>query len=171
MQNVELKIELRDAALARAIAKAVGATLIATVEQTDTYFRVPSGRLKKREAPGEPVEYIFYERKDMARPRLSHFQIYSEAEALTRFGTEPLPVWVTVRKKREIHILGYVRIHIDQIEGLGNFLEFEALVSPSCTVPRCHEAIADLRQKLSPALGEVVTTSYSDLAASRGENL
>ncbi|VAX40118.1 hypothetical protein MNBD_PLANCTO03-1518, partial [hydrothermal vent metagenome] len=52
MHNVEYKAELRDMAMAKATCRAVGASHIITLEQTDTYFRVPSGRLKRRECPG-----------------------------------------------------------------------------------------------------------------------
>ena len=169
MQNVEFKAELRDVALAKAVlvgtGAGVGATWIARLLQTDTYFNVPSGRLKKRESPGEPTEYIFYDRVDRISPKLSHFKIYSEAQALERFGTTPLPVWVVVKKARDLYMLGNVRIHIDEVEGLGNFIEFEAMVSPTHTVARCHEAVAELRALLGPALGEPIAGGYSDLLA------
>ncbi len=105
MHNVEFKAELRDLPLARSVCKAIGATFILTLEQTDTYFRVAAGRLKKRECAGEPTEYIFYDRENRARPKLSHFTIYSEAQAVERFGAAPLPVWVVVRKVRELYML------------------------------------------------------------------
>lgn len=165
MHNVELKLELRDLALARSICRTIGAAHIATLEQTDTYYNVPSGRLKKRECRGEPTEYVFYDRPDKARARLSHFSIYTEQQALERFGVSPLPVWVVVRKTRELYMLGGVRIHLDSVEGLGNFLEFEALVSPSQTVSKCHRAVKELRRQFAPVLGEVIATGYSDMRA------
>lgn len=165
MQNVEYKCELRDIALARTICKRLGASHIGDPAQTDTYYRVPSGRLKKRECPGEPTEYIFYERKNRARAKLSHFTIYSETEATTRFGTEPLPIWVTVSKTRELWMLGNVRIHLDTVRDLGAFLEFEALVSRSQNVRKCHEAVASLRESFDPVLGEAIACGYADLLA------
>lgn len=165
MHNVEFKCELRDPDLARAIILRHGATFIGTLEQTDTYFRIPSGRLKKREQPGEPTEFIFYDRENRTRPKLSHFRIYSEAEALERFGTSPLPVWIVVRKRRDLYLLGNVRLHVDQVDGLGFFLELEALVSTSTNVARCHASIAELREMLRPALGEAIAVGYSDLLA------
>lgn len=169
MHNVELKLELRDPDLARAILRRLGSTFVISLEQTDTYFRVPSGRLKKRESPDEPVEYISYDRANSSRPRMSHFTIYSEAEALARFGITPLPVWVVVKKKRDVHMLGNVRIHLDVVQGLGEFLEFEALVSPEFHVVKCHEAISELRRALNMALGEPLGVSYSDLLAAEAE--
>lgn len=170
MHNVEFKSELRDPNLARAIVLRRGATFIGTLDQTDTYFRIPSGRLKKREQTGEPTEFIFYDRDNRTRPKLSHFSIYSEAEALERFGTTPLPVWIVVRKRRDLFLLGNVRIHIDQVEGLGFFMELEALVSTSTNVARCHEVIAELRATLRPVLGEAIAVGYSDLLAQELES-
>lgn len=165
MHNVEFKVELRDPELARSIAQALGATCAAAVRQTDTYFRVPQGRLKRREADGEETEYIFYDRANRASPRLSHFRIYSETAAAERFGAQPLPVWVVVEKVREVYLLGNVRIHLDTVATLGSFLEFEAMVSRDCNVGRCHEAIAELRRAFAPVLGEPIAVSYSDMLA------
>lgn len=168
MQNVEFKAELRDPALARTIlgSAGFGATWIIQLKQTDTYYKVPAGRLKKRECPGEPTEYIFYDRADKAQARLSHFKIYSEDQAIARFGTSPLPIWVVVRKTRGLYMHGNVRIHLDDVEGLGWFIEFEALVSPQHTIEKCHEAVADLRARLAVAVGEPMASGYSDMLAS-----
>lgn len=163
MHNVELKAELRDTKLARGILRTIGAAFILSFDQTDTYFRVTSGRLKKRETDGEPIEYIAYERTNRAAPKLSHFSIYTEEEALERFGALPLPVWIVIKKKRELWMHGNVRVHLDEVEKLGSFIEFEALVSPGCHVVKCHEAISALRTQLRPAMGELIDCSYSDL--------
>lgn len=163
MHNVEYKAELRDLAMARAACGAIGAAHIITLEQVDTYFRVPSGRLKRRECEGEPTEWIFYDRRDEARPRLSCFTIYSDVQARERFGVAPLPELVVVRKTRDLYLYENARIHLDEVEGLGRFLEFEALVSPGFPVARCHAIVDQLRASFGPALGEPLSCSYADL--------
>ncbi|HYE61112.1 MAG TPA: class IV adenylate cyclase [Phycisphaerales bacterium] len=170
MNNVELKAELRDLPLARLIAKAVGATFILSFDQTDTYYRVPSGKLKKRETTGEPVEYIFYERPHKPTAKLSQFVIYSEEQALERFGREPLPVWVVVKKTRELYMHANARIHLDTVEGLGTFLEFEALVSRVHDIEACTRQVQTLREKFAPVLGELIACGYSDLLARDQDN-
>lgn len=165
MRNVEYKAELRDPELARAICRSLGAAHEADLEQTDTYFRIADGRLKRRETVGEPAEYIFYSRTDRIDPRVSHYVVYSEAEARERFGASPLPVWVVVRKSRELYLLENVRIHLDSVENLGLFLEFEAVVGPEHDVAMCQEDVAFLRSTFAPALGEAISVSYSDLLA------
>lgn len=169
MQNVEFKAELRDLPLARSVCRALRATSIATLEQTDTYYRVPNGRLKKRECIGEPTEYIFYDRQNGSLPKTSSFTIYSESQAHERFGRNPLPIWLIVKKSRELWMLGGVRIHLDAVDGLGNFIEFEALVSPSQSIPKCHETLTDLRQAFSHCMGEPIASSYSDMLATEPE--
>ena len=80
-----------------------------------------------------------------------------------------LPVWIVVKKHREVFMLGNVRIHLDRVEGLGAFLEFEALVSRDHPEAGCHEALADLRAGLGPVLGEPIACGYSDLVAAEQE--
>jgi Adenylate cyclase, class 2 (thermophilic) len=165
MQNIELKAELRDLPLARTIARGIGATYILTFDQTDTYYRIPRGKLKKRETQDEPVEFIFYDRPTRAGAKPSNFTIYSQEQAIERFGTTPLPVWLVVRKRRELYMLGNVRIHLDTVEGLGTFIEFEALVTRDYDAARCAEAVANLQEKFRPAMGELIDCGYADLLA------
>lgn len=169
MHNIEYKAELRDMALAKAACTAVGAKFIISLEQTDTYFRVPSGRLKRRVCEGEPTEWIFYDRANQSRPRLSTFTIYSNKEARTRFGSTPLSVQVVVKKKRELYMLDNVRIHLDTVESLGTFLEFEALVNPGYPVAACHATIDNLRDAFNIAMGEPISCSYADLVLQEQE--
>jgi adenylate cyclase, class 2 len=165
MHNVEIKAELRDLPIARAICQACKATFILGFTQVDTYYKLPQGRLKRRETQDEPAEYIFYERPNRASPKLSHFTIYSEEQAHERFGSLPMPVWLIVRKHRELWMLGPTRIHLDTVERLGTFIEFESLVSKENNVARAHEHISWLREQFRPALGELIDCSYSDMLA------
>lgn len=163
MHNVELKAELRDLSLAESICRAMGAVRSAVLDQTDTYFKVPSGRLKRREQTGLDTEYIFYDRADKAEARLSHYVIYDEVSARQRFACETLPVLVVVRKRRIVYLIEQVRIHLDVVEHLGMFLELEAVVSRAHNVRACHEKAMRIRSKLLPALGEMLSSSYADM--------
>lgn len=165
MLNVECKYELRDAELARVVCRRLGAKFVGSVRQTDTYYRLSDGRLKKREVPDEAVEWVFYHRPNRIKPRLSSFTIYSDAEAKQRWGERPMPVWVIVEKTRDVYLLGSLRIHLDDVEGLGRFLELEALVTPAQHVGACHAAVQEVIEKLGPVLGEPIALGYSDLAA------
>lgn len=170
MQNIEFKAELRDLPLARTIVISLGAQPKGTLVQTDTYYTPPAEpessatvRLKKRETVGAPTQWISYQRADSAAPRLSTFSILTEDEAAARYGPGPHPVRLVVRKSRELLMLGHIRIHLDTVEGLGTFIEFEAMVSPRQTHAACAEAVARLRSALAGALGEPIAVGYADL--------
>ncbi|MFN0134253.1 MAG: class IV adenylate cyclase [Phycisphaerales bacterium] len=181
VRNIEFKAELRDTPLARSIAQALGARLLGIVEQTDTYFRLArdgGARLKRRVTPAEPTEYIEYNRADTISPRPSDYRRYSEEQALDRFGHLELPVWAVVRKVREVYLLDTVRIHIDDVECLGRFIEFEAIVSPDPNASAseaartdaiaCHARIEELRDDFRAAMGEPLAVGYADLLAIEG---
>jgi adenylate cyclase class IV len=164
MQNVEFKAELRHAAAARRQCEQLGAKEIGTLRQTDTYYRLTDGRLKRREAPGEPVEWIFYHRPDAIDPALCRYTILSEEQASRRWGTHALKPWLTVVKTRELWLLDNVRIHLDEVDELGTFIEFEAMVSPKNDAVACERQVMKLREIFAPVLGEPISVGYCDLA-------
>ncbi|MFG0331028.1 MAG: class IV adenylate cyclase [Phycisphaerales bacterium] len=169
MRNVEYKTELRDLEAARAQCHALGARFMGAFQQIDTYFRVPDGRLKRRETSGQPVEFILYRRPDRLTARMSEYSTYTEEQARSRWGMVSLKEWLTVIKNRELFLLENVRIHLDRVRELGDYLEFEAVVRPPFGVKKCHEQVAELREVFRPITGETIAGSYSDLLARRIE--
>jgi adenylate cyclase class IV len=179
MQNVELKAELRDEPIAREVCLQMGGTLVGTMLQTDTYYRVPSARLKKREIihlgeetsgdgqrGGQPqVEYIFYDRPNSAGAKVSRFTLYNESGFIERFGASPLPELVRVEKLRTLYMIANTRVHMDTVKGLGKFIEFEYFVSKANTREAGYEFLRTLRHAFRFAMGEVIDRSYSDLLA------
>ncbi len=163
MQNVEFKAELRNLDAARRQCQLLGAEPVGAFKQEDTYYKLADCRLKRRESPGEDAQWIFYHRPNRIAPRTSTFTILTESQARRRWGTHSLRQWLKVSKTRELWMAGDVRIHLDQVENLGTFIEFEARVSRRCDARQCHQAIATLRQEFAPVLGEPVSASYSDL--------
>ena len=169
MQNIEFKAELRDPVAARKQCEVLGASFVGEFEQQDTYFRLADGRLKRRVAEGEPPEWIYYHRRDRAAPRLSNYIILTDDQARRRWGTQNLKPWVTVTKTRELWMVEHVRIHIDEVDALGCFIEFEAIVSDEHSTHDCAEDLAELREIFGPLLGEPIAVSYCDLVAQNVE--
>ena len=163
MQNIEFKAELRDLEAARCQCRLAGAIYIGRLYQTDTYYKLPDGRLKRREAIDEPTEWIFYHRDDHVRPRVSNYSILTDEQARRRWGTYSLREWLQVRKIRELWMLDNVRIHLDDVESLGTFIEFEAVVGTGHDTAACQAAVGRLRAMFGAVLGEAVSVSYSDL--------
>lgn len=116
-----------DSAYIRDYLLSTGAEFRGMDEQTDTYFNVPNGRLKLREGNIEN-NLIFYERPDQSGPKNSHFHLVKvdDAKGLKEVLTRSMGVKVVVKKKREIYYISNVKFHIDEVPGLGSFVEIEA---------------------------------------------
>jgi adenylate cyclase class IV len=69
-RNIELKARCPDLNAAREAARRLGAEFAGTLEQRDTYFVVPHGRLKLRQTAGHGAELVAYARANCGqRPR------------------------------------------------------------------------------------------------------
>ncbi len=170
MKNLELKVACDAetfAAVTRA-ARALGQSTL--VRQRDTYFAVPSGRLKLREIDegGErSAELIGYSRPDVAGARWSQYyraefspgQIASLAQMMER----AIGVRVVVEKRRVVVIHRHTRIHLDQVEQLGSFVELETVMSGDLSETEAERELAEVAQRLGIEDLPVVGGSYSDL--------
>ena len=125
--NVEIKAICSDPDFVRNYLSLHRAEKKGTDEQTDSYFNVVNGRLKLREGNIEN-NLIFYERADQAGPKHSHFNLVKvdDAKGLKEVLTRSLGIKVVVKKKREIYYIKNVKFHIDEVPGLGSFVEIEA---------------------------------------------
>src|SRR4051794_8194198 len=130
-KNIEIKAKCNDLAAARRGAKRVGARRVGVLHQVDTYFHVARGRLKLREIRGGGAELIWYVRQNRAAARESNYALVAVEEPgpLKRALAAALGVRSVVRKRRELWMYENVRIHLDEVEGLGRFIEFEAVMS------------------------------------------
>ncbi len=169
MQNVEFKAEIRDLEAARRQAVLMGARCAGTFAQVDTYFRVADGRLKRRETPGQSPEWIWYQRPDTLTARVSKYTILTDEQARIRYGTGTLVPWKVVRKTRELWILDNIRIHLDLVEDVGTFIEFEAVVSRKNDLTECRTMVVYLRDQFAPILGEPVSGSYESMVGEIAE--
>src|SRR6059036_832338 len=129
-RNLEIKVRVADLAPARATAARLGARPAGVEVQVDRYYELEGGsRLKLRTVPGRPAELIRYRRPECDAVRTSDYEVtpVRDADARRCLVPETRPV-VTVRKRREVLLLDNVRIHLDEVDGLGRFLELEAVV-------------------------------------------
>jgi homotetrameric cytidine deaminase len=177
MRNVELKARDPDPARTLERALALGADDRGEIRQRDTYFAGASGRLKLREQEtGEsPLwdELIEYSRPDSTDARTSTYQRVPVADAATlrealdaAYGT-----LVTVSKRRRLLLWDGVRIHLDDVEGLGSFLEFEAVADAGSDLSGEYAKVERLRTVLGIEESDLVATSYSDLLIGTPEHL
>jgi len=133
MRNLEFKAHCNDLARAEQIAQSFGATFGGDLQQLDTYFVAPSGRLKLREINHAQGELIFYQRPEDDATRWSDYFVAAVADsaAIRDVLTRALGVRVQVAKSRRLYLYRGARIHLDHVIGLGEFIEFEVPVTPS----------------------------------------
>ena len=163
--NVEIKAKCNNADSIRSYLLVNNADFKGVDEQTDTYFNVVNGRLKLREGNIEN-NLIFYERTDQAGPKNSHFQLLKieDAKALKEVLTKSLGVKSVVKKNREIFYIGNVKFHIDEVPGLGSFVEIEAgNITAALTQEQLKEQCDFYMQEFGIMPGDLVDVSYSDM--------
>lgn len=164
--NIEIKARSRDAASLRQYLLGQGAEFRGTDHQTDTYFNSPRGRLKLREGNIEN-NLIYYERADQAGPKQSFFKLVKVADAagLKDALSASMGIKVVVSKKREIWYISNVKFHIDEVEGLGAFMEIEAgnLLAPELGRDALQAQCDHYMQAMGVREADLLQVSYSDL--------
>src|SRR5690349_4157388 len=164
-RNVEL--EARDPDPARSFARCVslGAEDHGELRQRDTYFAAPHGRLKLREQEPGGAELIAYERPDAAEARESRYRITPVAYPATTAEAldAALGTVVVVDKRRRLLLWEGVRIHLDRVGGLGDFVELEGVAAADSDLAREGALVARLRAELGIAADALEPRGYADL--------
>jgi predicted adenylyl cyclase CyaB len=126
-RNVEVKAFLADPETTRRLVAEAADGPPETLDQTDTFFRAGTGRLKLRELGSGRAELIHYSRPDTPDPAESRFEraAVGDAPALRALLSSALGVAGTVRKRRLLYHVGRTRVHLDDVRDLGWFLELE----------------------------------------------
>jgi adenylate cyclase class IV len=168
-RNVEIKARLSDPAHTRSLAAGLSDGDPVWIEQRDTFFSVGHGRLKLREFADGSGELIWYQRPDRAGPGESSYRVVATRQPARLAGAlgRALGVRGVVEKRRELFRAGRTRIHLDEVEGLGAFLELEVVLEPE-DERALGEAIAlDLMRKLAIRPQDLVEVAYIDLLEAR----
>ncbi len=164
-RNIEVKARLHSLSGARDCAQRVATEYLGIQFQVDTYFVCSHGRLKMREIEGSDAQLIWYQRADSHLPRSSDYQIFAvhNVEELKQLLAGAYGVLGVVAKQREIFLQRFVRIHVDQVAELGNFIEFEAVLSTETGEPEGRAAIRDLCREFNIHSSSLLSTSYGDM--------
>jgi homotetrameric cytidine deaminase len=162
-RNVELKARDADPEGTLQRALELGASDEGVLRQRDTYFGRARGRLKLREQEPGVAQLIAYQRADDEGARTSAYRIaeVGEPAELREALDSALGTLVVVDKRRHLLLYEGVRIHLDDVDGLGAFVELEGVAAPDSDLSREQDLVERLRTQL--ALGEPVPVSYSDL--------
>lgn len=144
-------------------ALAAGAVPGGILRQRDTYFNVRDGRLKLREIEGNRAELIYYHRSSESSRRTSTFEIVhcDDPDALKSILASILGIRETVVKLRRLYWIGDTRVHIDEVEELGTFLEFEIPMAGG--TPGAESLMESLMRAFGVDDSMCISGSYVDL--------
>jgi predicted adenylyl cyclase CyaB len=166
-RNIEIKARVADREALEAVVAALADGPARHLRQDDTFYTCPNGRLKLRELSREAGQLIFYQRPDSTGPKASHYDITatSDPAGLRRVLQNALCACGRVRKERALYLIGRTRVHLDRVEGLGDFVELEVVLAEDESEAA---GLAEAR-RLMEALGldqeTLVAGAYVDLLA------
>ena len=167
--NIEIKARVRDFATMRARAEALSDAPAQVIPQEDTFFNVSQGRFKLRALAPDRGQLIYYARPDGSGPKRSDYQLYETGDpaGLKNVLGSALGVRGVVRKTRHLYLAGQTRIHLDDVEGLGQFIELEVVLRPDQTDAEGQAIATKLMARLGVESEDLLEGAYMDLLEKR----
>lgn len=164
MQNLEAKFKLFDLAKARKQAEALKYEFKAILVQRDTFFHVKQGKLKLREEESG-ARLIYYGREDVKGLKLSNYEItpVPEPDKLRAMMSAALGLLAVVKKSRILLIRDNVRLHLDNVDGLGDFGEIEAVLEEGSSPDQSRAAVEQLLSALDINRRKLIDASYYEM--------
>ncbi|MCD2514370.1 class IV adenylate cyclase [Comamonas endophytica] len=166
-RNVEIKARIADIEQVACLAAALADHGPTEIFQDDTFFRCAKGRLKLREFAAGHGELIFYRRPGQAGPKASFYLRTATSEPAHLRAALALAYGVSgqVVKRRRLFLAGRTRIHPDQVQGLGSFLELEVVLEEDEPMDGGVREAESLMRRLGIDVAQCVEQAYVDLLA------
>lgn len=164
-RNIEIKARIDSPAdWEKRIGKIADAGPV-VIRQDDTFFPSPHGRLKLRQFNPQQGELIFYQRPNSPGPKTSQYCISrtTEPDILRELLIQAFGSIGRVVKTRLLFLVGQTRIHLDEVQGLGHFLELEVVLEPRQTVEEGKAIATGLMAKLGIPSEALLNQAYVDL--------
>ena len=164
-RNVEIKARVRDFEALRLKVEALSDTPVEIIDQLDTFYIAPKGRLKLRVLAPDRCELIPYTRTDDSTAKQSSYNIVrsDDPASFSRILESVLPIRGVVTKRRHLYLIGQTRVHLDDVEGLGMFMELEVVLSKGQSTKYGAEIAEDLMTKLDVQTEDLISGAYIDL--------
>jgi predicted adenylyl cyclase CyaB len=164
-RNVEIKARVADLAEIEVHARRIATEGPSDIAQDDTFFTCAHGRLKLREFSTTQGQLIFYSRPDDGGPKVSDYWITDThiPAALRETLARALGIVGRVRKQRRLYLLDRTRIHLDNVEGLGLFVELEVVLREDESPGQGAETARQVMKSLGIADSQLVQGAYVDL--------
>lgn len=165
--NIEIKAVLQDRDAVERIAARLSDDGPELIEQEDIFFDCEGARLKLRIFAPDRAELIRYERVDRAEVRRSSYVIARtpDPQALLAILSATLRKSGVVKKARTLYLAGQTRIHLDRVEGLGDFLELEVVLKPGQTDAEAKRIADGLLAEFGIGPNQLIAGAYVDLLA------
>jgi len=163
--NIEIKARARDFNILKRRAEQLSGSPAQTILQTDTFFLTETGRLKLRELGDGAAQLIYYERPNEGGPKRSDYHLFETGDPsqLKSVLSRALGVRGTVKKVRSLFLVGQSRVHLDEVEGLGQFLELEVVLRPDQTEDEGRAVAERLISDLGLETRDLLEGAYIDL--------
>jgi predicted adenylyl cyclase CyaB len=169
--NIEIKARAHDFLRQKNLAEQIAKSPEILVSQDDTFFDVPKGRLKLRIFSPTRGELIYYARENTESPKKSNYCISETGSphTLKEALSLALPVRGNIRKKRHLFLVGQTRIHFDEVESLGSFIELEVVMKDNQSSDEGLQIAHDLMKKLEIQNDDLIKCAYIDLIETKKE--
>lgn len=169
-RNIEIKARIASVEALLPVALALADGEPENIEQDDTFFTVPHGRLKLREFADGSAVLVHYHRADGTEARASDYVLVPvpDAPALREALVRANGLLGRVRKRRLLLMKGATRIHLDRVEGLGDFMELEVVLQPGQSDGEGSAIAEALMRELGLADAPRIAGAYLDLLQGRG---
>ena len=167
--NIEIKAYARNFEEIRRRAEALSDTPVQVMPQEDIFFNTEKGRLKLRILARDSAQLIYYSRPNQEGPKRSEYHIYEtpDPEPLKRVLELAYGIRGRVKKTRYLYLVGQTRVHLDDVEGLGHFMELEVVLEPGQGDAEGQEIAEDLMSRLGVERDDLLEGAYMDLLESR----
>jgi predicted adenylyl cyclase CyaB len=168
--NIEIKARVRDLGELRRHAEAVSDTPVQIIPQEDIFFHTPKGRLKLRLLQPDHGQLVYYERPDLGGPKRSKYHIFETGNPASLKIALSLALGVrgVVRKIRYLYLAGQTRIHIDEVEGLGQFMELEVVLREDQSEAEGQSIAEELMNRLGVRKEDLLEGAYMDMIEKSG---
>lgn len=162
--NIEVKARAQRFADIKARAESLSDTPVQVILQTDIFFNAPQGRLKLR-ILADHAQLIYYTRPDQEGPKRSDYHITrsTDPENLKRVLELAYGIRGIVKKTRYLYLAGQTRIHLDDVEGLGQFMELEVVMQEGQSDVEGRKIAEDLMTGLGVESSDLIDGAYMDL--------
>jgi len=167
--NIEIKARARDFAGLRERAAQLSDTPVEILQQEDTFFHTSQGRLKLRVLAVDRGQLIYYERADQDGPKRSDYHLFETDDPQNLKITLSLACGVrgAVKKTRYLYLVGQTRVHLDQVDGLGDFMELEVVMQNGQSDSEGQAIAEELMRKLGVSADDLLEGAYMDMIEER----